>query len=249
MFGFFKKKILLSPLGEAPQLEVDLHSHLIPSIDDGCQNMAESISLIKGLETLGYKKLITTPHIMYDAYHNNKVSILDGLKVLQDEVARRGIAIEIEAAAEYYLDEGFIALLHQRELLLIGGRYLLFETSYTHRPIQLEEVIFEIMAAGYVPLLAHPERYRYIKDPAAEYRKLKALGTEFQVNLNSLGGLYGKQAKAQADFLSQAGMIDFLGSDAHHMKQVDNLSKVFKSVSYQEVYRYNTIRNNTLLKA
>ena len=246
VFEFFKKKAPLLPLEEAPQLEVDLHSHIIPSIDDGCQNMEESISLLKGLEALGYKKVITTPHIMYDAYHNTKASILDGLKVLQDEVSRRGIAIEIEAAAEYYLDEGFMALLHQRELILIAGKYLLFETSYTHRPIQLEEVIFEIMAAGYVPLLAHPERYRYIKDPAVEYGELKALGTQFQVNLNSLGGLYGKQAKAQADFLSQAGMIDFLGSDAHHIKHVENLSEVFKSVAYQEIYRYNTIRNNTL---
>ena len=249
MFGFFKKKIPLPPLGATPQLEVDIHSHLIPGIDDGCRNMEESIYLLGGLEALGYKKVVTTPHIMYDAYQNTKASILEGLKVLQDEAARRGLAVEIEAAAEYYLDEGFMALLHNKELLLIGGKYLLFETSYTHRPVQLEEVIFEIMAAGYIPLLAHPERYRYIKDPAVEYERLKTLGVEFQVNLNSLAGQYGKQAKENADFLSQEGMIDFLGSDAHHIKQVENLSKVFNSEYYKEVYRNNTIQNNTLLKA
>jgi len=245
MFSFFKKKT--SPKVEVPSLSVDVHSHLIPGIDDGAQSMEESIALLRKLQDLGYKKVITTPHIMCDTYGNTRSSILQGLNDLRKVVDYEGIDICIEAASEYYLDEGFLPLIESKELLLIADKYLLFETSYTHRPVALEETIFEILAAGYVPLLAHPERYRYIKDPKNEYSTLKNLGVEFQVNINSFGGHYGKEAKKNALFLSQHGMIDFLGSDTHNMKHIENLSLVFNSSEYKDIYRLNTIKNQTLI--
>jgi len=245
MFSFFKRKS--SSKAEVPSLSVDLHSHLIPGIDDGSQSMEESIGLLKELYALGYRKVITTPHIMCDAYGNTKNSILKGLEDLETTADAYGIDMCIEVASEYYLDEGLLPLIKSKELLLIADRYLLFETSYTHRPAHLEEIIFEILAVGYVPLLAHPERYRYIKEPEEEYATLKNLGVEFQVNLNSFNGYYGKQAKKNAFFLSQHGMIDFLGSDTHNMKQLENLSLVFESNAYKEIYKYNTIKNQTLM--
>jgi len=245
MLSFFKKR--MSSKIEVPPLSVDLHSHLIPAIDDGSQSTEESIKLLRKLHKLGYKKVITTPHIMCDAYGNTKSSILKGLENLQTTVDSYGIDICIEAASEYYLDEGLLPLIKAKELLLIADQYLLFETSYTHRPAQMEEIIFEILAAGYIPLLAHPERYRYITQPEEEYGTLKNLGVEFQVNLNSFNGYYGTQAKKNALFLSQHGMIDFLGSDTHNMKHLENLSLVFGSNEYEEIYRYNTIKNKTLM--
>jgi len=245
MFPFFKKKI--SSEVEVSPLRVDLHSHLIPGIDDGSQSIEESIHLLRKLRELGYKKVITTPHIMCDTYGNTKSSILKGLKDLQIAVNKHNIDISIEAASEYYLDEGLLPLIKSKELLLIADRYLLFETSYTHRPAHIEEIIFEILAAGYVPLLAHPERYRYIKKPEEEYGTLKNLGVEFQVNLNSFNGYYGTQAKKNALFLSQHGMIDFLGSDTHNMKHLESLSLVFDSNEYKEIYKHNTIKNKTLM--
>jgi len=245
MFSFFKKKTL--PEIKVAPLRVDLHSHLIPGIDDGSQSIEESIKLLWALHKHGYRKVITTPHTMFDAYGNTKSSILSGLENLQKKADIYSIDICIEAASEYYLDEGLLPLIKRKEILLISGKYLLFETSYTHRPLQLEEIIFEILAAGYVPLLAHPERYRYIKQPAEEYGALKNLGVEFQVNLNSFNGYYGTQAQKNALFLSQQGMIDFLGSDTHNMHQVENLSLIFKSHDYKEIYRHNTIKNETLL--
>jgi tyrosine-protein phosphatase YwqE len=113
--------------------------------------------------------------------------------------------------------------------------------------MQLEEIIFEILAAGYVPLLAHPERYRYIKNPKEEHSTLKNLGVEFQVSINAFNGYYGTQAKKNALFLSAQGMIDFLGSDTHNMGQVENLVEVFNSHEYKEIYRYNAIKNETLI--
>lgn len=242
MFEFFKPKVLnTKPIDP---LTIDLHSHLIPGIDDGAQTMDESLALIRALATLGYTKCITTPHIMCDAYGNTKVSILAGLEKLRDALSYEGIDMRVEAAAEYYVDEGLIPLIKKDDLLLISEKYLLFETSYSHRPQQLEEVIFEIEAAGYIPMLAHPERYRYIKNPKEEYTALKELGVEFQVNLNSLNGQYGKSAQKNALYLSQNGFIDFLGSDTHNLKHVENLSKVFSSKEYLEVYQHNTIKNS-----
>ena len=127
-----------------------------------------------------------------------------------------------------------------------ANKYLLFETSYVSKPLQLEEMIFEIGAVGYTPIMAHPERYRYIKDPLKEYTRLKELGVLFQVNLNSLGGHYGKSAKHLADFLNKEGMIDFLGSDVHHLKQVKTLGHIFQSEDYSTVFENNTIRNHEL---
>ncbi len=243
IFSLFGKK---KEKQKGPSLKIDLHSHLIPGIDDGSKSMEESLELLRGMEALGYKKVITTPHIMFDAYKNSPKIIKEGRLSLREAAKLEGIEIEIEVAAEYYLDEGFYDHLHSDDVMSIKGKYLLFETSYVSKPLQLEEMIFEIGAAGYTPLMAHPERYRYIKDPLKEYTRLKDLGVMFQVNLNSFGGHYGKSAQSLADFLSKEGMIDFLGSDVHHKKQVETLSGVFQSDAYSTVFKNNTIRNDDL---
>ena len=244
IFSFFKKK---KEESTAPRLKVDLHSHLIPGIDDGSQSMDESLSLLKGMEALGYEKVITTPHIMADAYRNTPKIITDGLKSLRKAARKEGLTIKIEAAAEYYLDDGFDDLLQKSKILTAKGGYLLFETSYFAKPMQLEETIFAITSSGYKPLMAHPERYRYVKDSRKEYSRFKELGVLFQVNLNSFTGHYGRDAKQKADFLSKEGMIDFLGSDVHHKKQVNTLSDVFMSDAYRDVFTNNTILNDTLI--
>ena len=243
IFPFFKKR---KEIKRGPVLKVDLHSHFIPGIDDGSKSMEESLSLLRGMEALGYEKVITTPHIMVDVYRNTPKIIKEGLISITEAAKAEGIQVEIEAAAEYYLDEGFYDHLHSDEVMSIHNKYLLFETSYASKPLQLEEMIFEISAAGYVPLMAHPERYRYVRDPLKEYSRFKELGVMFQLDLNSLGGFYGNDAKKKAEILSDNGMIDFLGSDVHHLKQTRFLDDVFKSENYASVWENNTILNHTL---
>jgi tyrosine-protein phosphatase YwqE len=240
--SLFKTKRSLS----SSELLVDIHSHLIPGIDDGARDMEESLSLLSALESMGYKKVITTPHVMIDAYDNTSKSIKDELQNLSSKAKESGINIEIEAAAEYYLDEGFLTHLHAGNILSIADKYILFETSYLSKPLQFDEILFEIATAGYTPLLAHPERYRYITDMETEYQALKERGILFQVNINSFGGHYGKEAKIKADFLNKKGMIDFLGSDVHHMKQVETLADIQKKSLYQGIFKKNMILNNTL---
>jgi tyrosine-protein phosphatase YwqE len=243
MFSFFKKKDVKKI---ECNLKVDLHSHLIPGIDDGAKDMQESLQLLRGMEALGYEKVITTPHIMLDAYKNTAEIILNGLESLREAAKKDGISLQIEAAAEYYLDDGFEDLLQKGDMLTIADKYLLFETSYFAKPMQLEDMIFAITSSGYIPLMAHPERYRYVKDPQEEYARFKELGVVFQSNLNSFYGHYGKDAKSKVKYLSENGLISFLGSDIHHLKQVDTLSKVFLLESYKNIFTNNTILNNTL---
>ena len=244
-FPFFRKKKKEKRRG--PILSVDVHSHLIPNIDDGSQSMEESLSLLEGFEAIGYEKLIITPHIMSDSYPNSAETILNGLEELQKEAKNKGIALVLEAGAEYYLDEHFFEEMQQEKIMSIANRYVLFESSYISKPLQIEEMIFAIGEAGYEPMMAHPERYRYIRDPEKEYRRFKDLGVHFQVNINSFGGHYGKQAEGLANFLNEAGMIDFLGSDVHHRKQIDTLSELFYSEVYHKVFENNSIKNDRLL--
>ncbi len=226
--------------------KIDMHSHLIPGIDDGSRSMEESLRLLGAMQRLGYEKVITTPHVMADAYKNSTQTIRDGLKAVRAAAQKEGIDMEIGAAAEYYMDEELIARLERDDILAIHGEYLLFETSYVSKPMSFEDVVFEIGAKGYKPILAHPERYRYITDPDKSYKRMKELGIYFQLDINSLGGHYGRQAKKLAEYLVEHGMIDFLGSDVHHRKHVDFLGRVFESPSYQKLWKNNTILNETL---
>lgn len=227
-------------------LSTDLHSHILPAIDDGSSSLEESIEMLRAMQEAGYNKLIVTPHVMVDVYRNTPKIVRQKLELLRDEASLQGLDIKIDAAAEYYLDDGFLEHLSSKDMLSFGDNYLLFETSYMDRPINMEEMIFEIQSAGFKPVLAHPERYRYINDLEKDYSKLKELGVLFQLNLNSLIGGYGKSAKQKAEFLVKKGMVSFLGSDAHGLKHIEGIKKVKNSEIFDTIFRNNTILNDSL---
>jgi len=226
---------------------VDMHSHLIPGIDDGSKSLEESISLIRDFQLLGYKKIITTPHIMGDFFKNSKETIYPGLKTLQDKLREEGIDIEIEAAAEYYLDEWFIEKLEKGEpLLTFGNKYVLFETSYMNASSQLHQAIFKLRSSGYTPILAHPERYTYLYSSFEGFKEIYDMGVLFQINLNSLAGYYSKHAKLFAEKLIDHKMVDFVGTDCHGQRHIQVLQKV-KTSSYYKKLRQLPLLNNSLL--
>lgn len=227
-------------------LVIDLHSHLIPNIDDGSDSMKESVGMIRELYALGYRKIITTPHIMSHRFPNSAEIILDGLAKLKAELIRQGVDIVVEAAAEYYLDEHLGKLIAEKKILTFGKNYLLFELSYNVKPLNLENLVALMQANGYQPVLAHPERYQYMRRDFKVYEKLKASGVLFQVNINSLGGFYASEAKKTAMKLSDKGMIDFLGSDAHSMRHLQAMAQTIKTDTFTKIFNANTIRNNTL---
>jgi tyrosine-protein phosphatase YwqE len=226
---------------------VDIHSHLIPGIDDGSKSMEQSVEMITRLKNMGFKKLITTPHIMQYEYDNTPDIILGGLKELQEVLKQKNIDIEIEAASEYFLDQHFLELIQKKDLLTFGDNYLLFELSYTIKPVILENAVFSMISQGYNPVLAHPERYLFMHKNFDEYRELKEKGVLFQVNLNSFSGYYSKVVKDIANRLAEEGMIDFIGSDTHKHRQLDHLEKNLQSNVIKKIFKYNTIRNESLL--
>ncbi len=227
-------------------LKCDMHSHLLPGIDDGSQNIEESISLIQGLIKLGYKKLITTPHTQFEVYKNNPTIINEKLQFLKDELVKREINIPIEAASEYLIDEGFMEKLEAGEILTFGKNYILIETSFNVPHPFFKEIVANIINAKLRPILAHPERYAYLWGKEQKYYDLKNSGLLFQVNINSLSGYYSEHAKKAAKFLIKNDMVDFLGTDTHHEKHIASLNSVYKSKEIQQLLNSGSLLNYTL---
>lgn len=243
---FSRKSKRVSDKSILEYYQTDLHSHLIPGIDDGSQSMSESIEIIKSLKDLGFKKIITTPHIMAHRFPNTKESIKEGLKKLKKELENQDIDIKIKAAAEYYYDENFFELIDKDDLLTFGDNYVLFELSYTHKPFGIEQTIFNLLSKGYKPVLAHPERYSYYHENLEKFEKLKNTGLRFQLNLNSLVGFYGKKPQKTAQYLVDNGFIDFIGSDTHAMNYVDSFKEAIYTKVAHEIFKKNRIKNYAL---
>lgn len=236
------------PLGS---LHTDMHSHLLPGLDDGAETVAHSLELLRELRELGFKKLIMTPHVMGDFYKNTPEGIRAALAELQAAAAEAGLAdVQLECAAEYYLDEWLgQKLAAGTELLSFGGehRYLLFETSYMNEPFNLQATIFELKAAGYRPVLAHPERYTYFYGRLAEIRKLREeYGVLLQLNLNSLAGYYSPAARRVAEQLIDERLIDFVGTDTHHLRHTAALGGKTISSAYFNKLLALPLLNSTL---
>ena len=227
-------------------LGVDMHSHILPGLDDGADSLEKSLELVQAMKDLGYRKLIMTPHIMSDFYKNTPSMIRERLALLRKAVQDAGIDMELDCAAEYYLDEGLLlSLENDEELLTFGDNYLLFETSFLNEPLNLRETIFKMRSKGYKPVLAHPERYTFFYGKFNELAELKEHGVLFQPNLNSLTGYYSPVAKNVAEKLIDNGMVDFLGSDVHSLRHTDSLKRVL-SCRYLSKALSLAVRNSQL---
>jgi len=237
--SFLQKLFGRASAPETPSLAVlgvDMHSHLLPGLDDGAETLEQSLELLRGLRELGYHKLVMTPHVMGDFYRNTPEGIRGALAVLQQAAAQAGLGdMQLECAAEYYLDESFAARLERNEALLsFGGaqRLVLVETSYINEPFNLTETVFKLKAAGYQPVLAHPERYTYLYGRFEDLVRIREEGVLLQVNLNSLIGYYSAGAKRVAEKLIDAGLVDLLGTDAHNLKHLENIRTKVLTSSY-----------------
>lgn len=229
-------------------VQVDMHSHILPGLDDGSQNIYDSIDMIKHLSEKGKKKLIMTPHIMHQVYNNNADNINIALQNLKLEVTNQGIQMELEAAAEYYLDEEFIAKLEREEPLLCFGirKFVLFETSYMNSSPLYNTAVFLMRAQGYTPVLAHPERYVYAQHDFSVYENLLERGVLFQINTNSLTGYYSIPAQKMAEKFIDKGMVHFIGTDCHRMKHLINIDKAPKLKYFKKLMDLPLLNNDLL---
>lgn len=230
MFHFIRKKTFLNDL--IPSDYVDIHCHLLPGIDDGAPDIETTSLLTEEIRKLGFAQSIATPHIMTTVWdntpeiigktYNNVIGNLDNQN--QDS---------LRFAAEYLIDPHFVKLFKTKPLLTLKDNYVLVEISYLNPPIQLFDILFELQVAGYQPVLAHPERYPFYHHSLRDYEKLKYSGCLFQLNLLSTVGYYGTGVANAAERLLAKGLIDFVGSDIHHMNHIKAFSDrmLFKDVA------------------
>ncbi len=224
MFNLFSKSKPASGKVDLSVLKVDMHSHLLPGIDDGSPDIATSLKLIKGMMELGYTKLVTTPHIIWDMYKNTSEIILQKLELVREAVKAEGLNVEINAAAEYFLDDHVEKLLKNNSpLLTISGNMVLVEFSLAYPSHGLKDILFEMQMQNYQPVIAHPERYIYLEQNKEFYEELKDIGCLFQLNLLSLSGHYGKSAQELSNHLLKKKYYDLVGTDLHGFRHLEAL--------------------------
>lgn len=242
---FSKKQPQLEPF-DLSIFGVDMHSHLIPGIDDGSKSMDETIAMLAKFHTLGFKKVITTPHIMSDYFRNTPEIIIGGLEKVKAELKQLNIEIEFEAAAEYYYDETLMSKLKNKEkLLTFGDNYLLFEFSFHSEPSQIDTLFFEMITQNYKPVLAHFERYVFLHGSIEKAKEWRSKGINIQLNYNSLFGHYGPEVQKQAQALVNSGEVDFVATDCHRIDHLLTLEKNLRSPYLHKLGELN-LKNSLL---
>jgi tyrosine-protein phosphatase YwqE len=241
---FNKNKISYSDFS---QIGIDLHSHVLPGLDDGSPSLGESLRMLREMEKMGFRKIITTPHVISDLYPNTKEQILGQLYHMKDIIRQEAIQLEVEASGEYHMDNEFPGKVQRGEVIPFGKKkYLLIELPFQKPVFSIEEILYQTQLSGYEPVIAHPERYGWLMGKMKLYEGLKNRGLFFQLNLNSLAGLYGFPAKIAANQLIAAGMIDFAGTDAHHFGHLLELSKVMHNKHFIKLIQSGHLLNSML---
>ena len=241
-FSAFRKK-KLDPL-DFTVLKTDMHSHLIPLIDDGSQSEKESIQIISELKNLGFSKIITTPHTMSDYYKNTPEIIKNGENQVLEELKRVNLEIEFDSASEYYVDYDFRQQIVKNSLLTFGSKYLLIEFPFVDEPKDIDDIIFQLQLSGYNVVLAHPERYLYYTNK--DLKKFSEKGVLLQLNLLSITGYYSDQVRKNAENLIKDDLISFVGTDCHNMNQAIKLRECFTNPLWHQLSQSEKLLNNTL---
>lgn len=213
MFDFLKKRYSLAESGVLSG-SVDAHSHILFGVDDGASHREDALAMLEYEETLGVREVWCTPHIMEDV-PNTTEELQKRFELLKSLYKGN---IQLLLAAEYMLDTLFLDRLKKRDLLLHRDGWLLIETSANNPPLNLFSSLSLVRMTGITPILAHPERYRYLQK--SDYQKLIADGVKLQLNLSSLTGYYGLTAKDKAEWLLENDMYATFGSDCHRVKGI-----------------------------
>lgn len=230
---------------------IDFHSHILPGIDDGSRNLEQSIAMVNEAKEAGFTKIISTSHYMENYYECNEKN----RKELLEQVQKNVNGIELCLGNEIYITNNMIELLQNGQASSINGtKYVLFEFPLiTTRPMNDKEVIYRLVENGYIPIIAHPERYPFIQENPDYLFELEEMGALFQANYGSIIGMYGLKAKKILKILLKNNLISFLGSDVHRPEQVYNkmpkiIKKLKKIISNEEFEEFTEINPEKVLK-
>lgn len=225
---FFRKK-------PDQSLSIDIHSHLLPGIDDGVKSVKESIEAIEGLMELGFKGCVTTPHFYQEFYPNKESEVLSLGEEMAHEIKKRSLDFNLLVAGEYFIDTYLLDKIKSGQPLnAFGNQYLLVETAFLEKPQIFEEVIFELRTAGYRPVLAHPERYQYLFENPELAKEWNDQGLLMQITTGSLAGIYGKGPQKLARNFIDMNIVNFLGSDLHTPRQLQGLTAGMTTKHYKK---------------
>jgi protein-tyrosine phosphatase len=229
-------------------MAVDMHSHLIPGIDDGAKTMDDSIFLLRNLEALGFKKIITSPHVMADGYTNSTETILSGRDKVRTAILENSINLEFDAVAEYNVDDSLYEKIEKKDLLVFGKNYILVEFPFLAKPPIMGDIFYKLQTAGYNIILAHPERYTYFyENDFKTYYSLKDRNILFQINIASLTGAYGKGARYSAERMIDEHMVNLVGTDLHGTRHLELLKECLSLRYLEKILMNEKLLNQTLL--
>ncbi len=225
MFSIFsQKKVKIFDIGS--HLMTDMHAHWIPGIDDGAKGLEETREMFRYYQTLGYKKLIATPHIFSGYYPNTSTGIKEAFDKIDHLVTEEFNNMVIEFAAEYFMDDYFKKLIDQGDILTLKSKEVLVEQSYFAESPGIEEIFFQLQIKGYTPVLAHPERYTYYHQKLKKLESFKDRGIKLQINATSISGKYGREVAKTAEQFLENDWVDYIGTDAHHLADLISLKEL-----------------------
>lgn len=214
----------------------DIHSHVLFSLDDGSYSIEESLELLKKMKSLGYNNIILTPHYIKGSdYNANNERKRNNFYLLKEAIKEQNLNINIYLGNEIFITDNIPELIEQDEISSLNHtRYLLIEFPFHNQILNLEDIIYEIKLKGYIPVIAHPERYTYFQDNYDLVEELKDMDVLFQCNYVSILGYYGKSAEKLFKYLLKKRYVSFLGSDIHHLDRaffIDNYPKIIKHIT------------------
>lgn len=216
--SLFAKDVSLDQL----PFETDMHSHVLPGVDDGFRSLEHSCEAVSRLAEMGVRNMILTPHIYPELYPGNSYgTIVSKFGEVKDSL-REASGINFLPGGEHMVYEGFEDTF-SGEMLLLPGKHILIEMSYAYESANLDETVFRLICMGYNPVLAHPERYLFYPSDLVRIREIVDKGCKLQLNLLSLGGFYGKGAAVKARAILERGLYSFAGTDLHSLAQIDML--------------------------
>jgi len=215
---------------------IDLHSHILPGIDDGAPDLATALEMARMAVDDGVAIMACTPHFMPGLYDNESDDIILRVAELNDRLQQHDIDLALVTGSDAHVRPDFLSCLREdRILTLHGSRYVLFEPPHNLLPQRLDDLLFNVIAGGFVPILTHPERLEWIEPNYGMIAQYVKMGVWMQVTAGSLTGDFGRRAQYWAQKLLADGMVHILASDAHNTsRRPPGLSKAFQ-VATQEV--------------
>lgn len=243
MFSIFRKKIYLVDLIEGI---TDFHNHILPGIDDGAKSVQESLQLINEFKNLGIRSFVATPHVIGEYYPNTPETISNAFQKVKSCLNE---SVQLSYAAEYMMDQHFLEIIENKEILPVINNKVLVEMSYFQPPLNLNDILFKLQNNSFTPILAHPERFSYLHYKTLEkYKDLKSRGCQFQLNMLSLSGHYGIGIQKTAFQLLENNLIDFIASDVHRLDHIQKIKQLKVSRKHEDSLRQIIGNNKELFK-